>query len=128
MDQDLQGKIITQDWSFLDGVARLSPTSNDTLEVGLYDNPLDQDCSYAISESGIRFLVPYQEGIFELLQEWEAPQYVTLYKGVDEERAWRGAIEIVEIDTVNNILIGNLDATVDDESTVNGKFKVSLCK
>ncbi|MEA3444808.1 MAG: hypothetical protein U9R19_08810 [Bacteroidota bacterium] len=127
-DQNLQGKIITQQWSFVDGVARLSPTSNDTLLIGLYNIHLDQDCSYAVSEEGVNFFVPNHQGIFQLASEWESPQSVTLYSGIDNEHAWRGAIEITQIDTVNNRIYGNLDATVDDESSVNGKFSVSLCK
>ena len=45
VDQNLQGEILSTDWEFSDGVARMSPLKSDTIIVGLYSDQLDSDCS-----------------------------------------------------------------------------------
>ncbi|MCF8370742.1 MAG: hypothetical protein K9H64_03910 [Bacteroidales bacterium] len=128
VDQDLRGKIVNQEWDFVDGVARVSTVSNDTVLIGLYNAKLEKDCSYAISEEGLTFFVPFFEGLYQLSGDWDSPQSVNFYRGITNLTAWRGAIEIISIDTVSNIINGRIDATVDDNSSVNGNFVVSLCK
>lgn len=128
IDQHLHGKVGSQEWEFADGVARMSALSSDTILIGLYNTQLDKDCSYAISEEGLTFFVPFFEGLYQLSGDWNSPQSVNFYRGITNLTAWRGAIEIISIDTVANTINGRIDATVDDNSSVNGNFVVSLCK
>ena len=128
IEQNLQGDIMDDSWSFVDGVARMSPLKADTIIIGLYNIQLDNECSYAISEVGLTFYVPYAEGLYLLNGEWIAPQSVTFYNGTKSQSAWRGAIELTGIDSLTHEISGRVDATIDGNSMVNGNFVVSICE
>ena len=125
--QNLKGKINNQPWEYSSGVARPSFTSEDTLRVGIYNAEFDNSCSYAISENGILFNVPKAEGLYILNANWDNFQTVTLYHGTTKEYGLGGAIEIVNIDYEARTISGRIDATVDNNSSVNGNFLITLC-
>ncbi len=126
-DQNLQGKINSQPWQYSSGVARPSFTSEDTLRVGIYNAEFENSCSYAISENGISFNVPKTEGLYILNADWDNFQTVTLYHGAVEEFGLSGAIEILNIDYEAKTITGRIDATVNNNTFVNGNFLITLC-
>ncbi len=125
--QPIQGLIDNQDWLFVEGVARSSIFNEDTLFIQLFNESRPTPCDYLISESGARFTVPAQPGLYLLSSIAQSYQVISLYRGEAEYPALSGAIEILQIDSVEGIVSGQIDARYDGSNYLNGSFSVPLC-
>ncbi len=126
-EQDVEGKIQSETWIYLDGLARTSLFSEDTLLLQLFNEDFGNPCSFLISEKGIRFTIPAQEGLYLLSSIPQSYQTVTIYDGANEFLALGGAIEIELIDKDAKIVKGKIDARYDSNNQVNGKFSIRFC-
>ena len=126
-NQDLQGKIENIEWEYTSGVARQSYTSDDTLNIGIYNLEFDNPCSYAISEEGIKFIVPKAVGLYILGGSVNIDDAVIFYHSSIKEYGFGGAIEILNIDSNAMMIEGRADIRVDNESFVNGNFTINFC-
>lgn len=126
-DQAVKGKILQNDWAYYFGVAHPYLMNPDSLQIQLSDTVFSNPCTYARSERGIYFKVPYKETLTPLHGGFTNPQFVVLYNGNEERFALGGAVEITLIDTLNQVVEGRIDATYDGSNFVNGYFTAHLC-
>lgn len=130
-NQNLQGEINGQEWSFVDGTAEVSVFDDTQLSIDLGAVELDDPCnSFGLSGLSVFFSVDNEVGLTELSFSFdEDGQTVTLYDpdGSQNFIASAGAIEILTITETE--VTGRLDARYEGEdgNSVNGNFSVTFC-
>ena len=131
-DQDVSGKIGNLAWEYADGYATIYGEDEDaTLSISLFLAQTDQGCNVFIPEGDeVFFSLPLKTGLYKLkfnLSDMENSRTVTLFEDgtTTNHIASEGAVEITSISETQ--LSGKIDARVNKENSVNGKFSVSIC-
>lgn len=131
IDKALSGKIEGGSWTFRSGYVDSSSYEGvKKLSMSFYGVTGDA-CSDFLDGDRVIFSVPMKIGVFPLkfsFTDLEGSQTVTLF---DDETsmnniATSGAIEILSISSTS--VTGRIDATSDDDNTINGNFTVSFCQ
>lgn len=131
IDQNLQGEINGQTWSFVDGNAEISVFDDTKLSIELGAEELADPCDvFGLSGLTVFFSIANEVGLTELNFTFdENGQTVTLYDpdGSQNFIATAGAVEILTITETE--VTGRIDARYEGEdgNSVNGNFSVTFC-
>ncbi|MEO9966057.1 MAG: hypothetical protein ABJF11_09725 [Reichenbachiella sp.] len=130
-NQNLQGQINGKSWSFVEGVAEVSPFDDTKLSIELGAEELESPCDlFALSGLRVFFSIPHEVALTELnFSLEEGGQTVTLFDpdGTLNIIATEGAVEILTI--TDTEVTGRIDAREGGggEDGVNGNFSVTYC-
>ena len=133
LDRELSGVINDKDWNFQTGLVTEAIHEDDKYLVELYSDNLTDPCDIATEMHGnyVSFYIPMYRGVYVLdFSLFGESQTVSLF---DREydlmfSASKGAIEITELDSINGILSGRIDAYIDTETNINGWFSAKICE
>lgn len=142
IDQDLQGSINGKSFVLVSGYAENDYWEDDKYSFLLYNidtedslDPWDLGAySWLLDKLIVMFDTPKEEGYYPLSLDWidlSSNQTVTLVDDVADEIPLNiikseGAIEITEIDLVNNTISGRICTSFEGGSGINGNFTVPL--
>jgi hypothetical protein len=124
-DQDAQGKINNEPWTYTDGYA----TADQFFVITLTLDEDETGCAISVPERDrVSFIAEFDTKVYPLgtgstvytvtLTDAENPQ--------DHHIALEGAIEITEVTATT--VSGRLDARVDNGNFINGNFTVQICQ
>lgn len=136
IDQNLQGVIDGVQFEFGEGVVEASFSEENEYYFTLYDQneQYDNVCNVFISELiYVAFNLPGEEGLYELYFDLTSFDGIVVNlvnpNGEDDipqiGLASFGAIEITSITTTE--ITGKIDASLDEENSINGNFSVQFC-
>lgn len=136
IDQNVQGVIDGLPFEFGEGVVADSFSEEDEYYFTLYDQneQYDDVCNVFISELiYVAFNLPGEEGLYELYFDLTSFDGIVVNlvnpNGEDDipqiALASFGAIEITSITTTE--ITGKIDASLDEENSINGNFSVQFC-
>lgn len=134
--QALTGKVNNEEWTFAMGTATLLSKDSlpDSLSLHFYaesfTNPCDSNLSYA--RDFVYTSLPADTGLHIYSFDFVTHEgsYVTFEHQATAVRhtAIKGAIEIQEIDTTNQLVKGRLDIRYDAKNCINGDFQLEYCQ
>lgn len=134
-EQNLQGMIEGQPWEFISGRANRT-TFNDQEEyaIALYSESAENSCMFLPKEDRVIFSIPSTgiSGVQQLKLDFSGnsdSRTITLYDVQQSNNviASEGAVEVVSIDTTNQVIELKIDARYDDQNFINGKCKIQIC-
>jgi len=124
-DQTVNGKIEGKNWNFKTGVA-FDSAFQGVWDVTLYDEKMNDPCRQIGSARGIKLYVPKAVGEFNLLDS-RAAYFYDMSANPQVSRMTsngRGVVEVLDQDFME----GSIEAYVDAETGVCGKWKVFICQ
>ena len=131
INQDLQGEIGGDAWTYVTGTASISYFDSTELSIDIFAVASEDPCSeFNFTGNRVIFSIPDAIGLYELNLDFSGdPHTVTLFHEATTNNniAVIGAIEITSIDKVNGIVEGRLDAQIDNTNFVNGNFSINYC-
>lgn len=131
IDQNLQGKIGGNAWTFVAGNAEDSYFTEGNLSIDLYPSELDTPCGFIWDVDYVMFEIPKEVGIYELYFDLSSfdGYTVTLFEteGTMNNIATEGAVEIISIDETSGTITGRMDVRADGDNQVNGNFTITYC-
>jgi hypothetical protein len=123
-DQDAQGKIANESWTYVDGYA----TADQFFVINLTLEEAETGCAISVAEKDhVAFIAEFDTRVYQL-GTGSTVYTVTLIEmdGPVNHISTEGAIEITEVTDTH--VSGRLDARVDGENYINGNFTVPICK
>lgn len=129
INQDLQGKINGQSWSYVDGVAEEDwvDASQERFEIGAEE--MTDPCNEFVDGLRVLFSTPSAVGIYELrpIGHDDGSYLVNLFDPAETLNifAGQGAIEILTL--TDTEVTGRMDVYFDDDTHVNGNFTLPYC-
>ncbi|MCH2045054.1 MAG: hypothetical protein MK212_13130 [Saprospiraceae bacterium] len=134
--QVLAGKVNNEEWILEMGTATLLTKDSfpDSLSLRLYaesfSNPCDSNLSY--TRDYVYTTLPADTGLYTYSFDFISHRgsYAIFEHQATGIRhtAIKGAIEIQEIDTINQFIRGRLDIRYDAKNCINGNFQVEYCR
>src|SRR5262249_43941460 len=124
-DQEAQGKIGNESWTYVDGWA----TADQFFVINLTLEEAETGCAISVAEKDhVAFIADFETKVYPL-GTGSTVFTVTLTDMQDLQNqhiSLEGAIEITEV--TDTQVSGRLDARVDGENFINGNFTVPICK
>lgn len=150
IDQDLQGQIEGENWTYVDGVVSTSQFTGDTsyttflsVSVESQDSALFCSLNNPDNKSYVLFILEHDEPILQPVSKTLNFDFtsdenftVTLVSYSDTSNipfnriVTQGALEILEVDTAQRIVTGRMDVRDElegDANNVNGNFSLRYC-
>ena len=131
MDQTAQGMIEGNTWTLKSGSATMSNWDDGQFSINLFEIESDFPCIDFLGGDQVFFSIDTVVGIYQLNFDLSGGtgQTVTIFQEstVMNNIATDGAVEITEIDRVNGVIKGKIDARFDSVNYINGNFEVAFC-
>jgi hypothetical protein len=130
IDQPIKGQIEGVDWTCKSSVAKQTSYDGEGLSFDLYAKVKEDVCNaYSENEDFVLFSLPAKVGVYEL-GFGDDKHTATLYYNAATMNyiCTKGAIEIISIDTISNIVKCRADIKSESNNYVNGNFEATYCK
>lgn len=129
-DQNLQGMINGESWSFITGTAQTSSQDPNQFFVDMAAMAIQDPCNAFVLEGNrVFFSIPNEVGVHQLHLDLSngTGQTATLFDQSETLNviATQGAIELLTITSTE--VTGRMDARGDTDSFVNGNFTLTVC-